>query len=265
VPFPLRRGVPRALYLAAARRARAVMAISEGTRRSVGDVGVPADKITVVPNVMRTDELRFTAEGRRRVRERLGIPADAVVVGAISRFHPKKRNDVVVDAVVALDDPRVHLVLAGDGETGADLRRCAEPLGDRAHFVSTPGDDVAEVLSAFDVSVFCPSPTEGAPRAVILAMLAGRACVSTGREGVHDLIPDGGGEILSPENDVDALRDVLATYRDDPALRERHGRVAAEYAVATYDRAVVAALAGDVLLGRPTTVPAGTHEEAERR
>ena len=256
VPHPLRRGAPRTLYLAAARRAAAVMAISEGTRRSVGGVGVPAEKITVVPNVMRTEDLRFTDAGRARVRARLGIPADAVVVGAISRFHPKKRNDVVVDAVVALDREaretgarEVHLILAGAGETEDDLRRRAAPLGAHAHVLATPGDDVADVLSAFDVSVFCPSPTEGAPRAVILAMLAGRACVSTGAEGVADLIPDGGGRILAPENDVEALRAVLAQYRDDPALRARHGAVAEGYAVATYDRAVVAARAEDVLLG----------------
>ena len=267
VPFPLRRGVPRALYLAAARRAAAVMAISEGTRRSVTEVGVPAGRVTVVPNVMRTGELAFTPTGRARVREGLGIPADAFVVGAISRFHPKKRNDVVVDAVVALDrasreagGPPVHLLLAGEGETEADLRRRAEPLGARAHVVATPGGDVAEVLSALDVSVFCPSPTEGAPRAVILAMLAGRACVSTGAEGVADLIPVDGGRIISPENDVEALRTVLAGYRDDPELRARHGAVAAEYAVATYDRAVVAARAEEVLLGRPAAPR--IHQEA---
>lgn len=255
VPFPLRKGLPRALYLAAARRASAVMAISEGTRRSVSDVGVPSGKVAVVPNVMRADELAFSEDGRRRVRKELGIPDDAFVVGAISRFHPKKRNDVVVDAAVALSQegsdaaPNVHLVLAGDGETEADLRRRAEPLGDRCHVVATPGAEVADVLSAFDVSVFCPSPTEGAPRAVILAMLAGRACVSTGAEGVHDLIPEDGGEILSPENDVEALRAVLARYRDDPALRARHGAVAAAYAAATYDRGVVAARAEGVLSG----------------
>ena len=50
------------------------------------------------------------------------------------------------------------------------------------------------MLSAFDVSVFCPSPTEGAPRAVILGMLASRPCLSTGAEGVADMImPEFGG------------------------------------------------------------------------
>jgi glycosyltransferase involved in cell wall biosynthesis len=252
VPFPLRRGVPRLLYLAAARRAAAVLAISEGTHRSITDVGVPASKVTVVPNVMRTDELGFSPSGRARVRLRLGVPSDAFVVGCISRFHPKKRNDVVVDAVLALDDPRVHLVLAGDGDTEADLRARARPLGDRVHVIPTPGEDVADVLSAMDVSVFCPSPTEGAPRAVILAMLAGRACVSTGREGVHDLIPADGGRICAPENDVEALRSLLAVYRDDEDLRARHGAVATELARRVYDRRTVARRAVELLLGEDT-------------
>lgn len=251
VPFPLRRGLPRQLYLAAARRASAVLAISEGTRRSVVAVGVPEDRVVVAPNVMRTDELSFSPDGRARVREQLGIPSDAFVVGCISRFHPKKRNDVVVDATIALDDPRVHLLMAGSGETEDDLREQALALGDRVHFVPTPGADVADVISAFDVSVFCPSPTEGAPRAVILAMLAGRACVSTGAEGVHDLIPEDGGHILAPENDAEALRDVLARYRDDEALTARHGARAADEARRTYDRAVVAAQVEAVLTGRP--------------
>ncbi|HEY0777140.1 MAG TPA: glycosyltransferase family 4 protein [Gemmatirosa sp.] len=251
VPFPLRRGLPRQLYLAAARRAAAVLAISEGTRRSVVEVGVPEDRVVVAPNVMRTDELSFSPAGRARVRQQLGIPSDAFVVGCISRFHPKKRNDVVVDATIALDDPRVHLLMAGSGETEDALREQARALGDRVHFVPTPGADVADVISAFDVSVFCPSPTEGAPRAVILAMLAGRACVSTGAEGVHDLIPQDGGHILAPENDAAALRDVLARYRDDEALMARHGARAADEARRTYDRAVVAAQVEAVLTGEP--------------
>ncbi len=105
VPFPLRKGLPRRAYLHAGEHAALVMAISEGTRRSVADVGVPEEKIVVVPNVMRADEIRFTEAGRARVRSELGIPQEAFVVGCISRFHPKKRNDVVVDAVTALDDP----------------------------------------------------------------------------------------------------------------------------------------------------------------
>jgi glycosyltransferase involved in cell wall biosynthesis len=242
VPFPLRRGVPRRAYLSAARRAALVMAISEGTRVSVTDVGVPSAKVVVVPNVLRTDEIRFSAEGRARVRAQLGIPADAFVVGCISRFHPKKRNDVVVRAVRALDDERAHLILAGDGETEAELRELAAPLGDRAHFIATPGTEVPDVLSAFDVSVFCPSPTEGAPRAVILGMLASRPCLSTGAEGVADMIMPEFGGIASPENDPAALRALLMRYIDDSDRVAREGAAARAYAERTYAAPVVAEL-----------------------
>jgi glycosyltransferase involved in cell wall biosynthesis len=241
VPFPLRRGLPRRAYLAAARQAALVLAISEGTRRSVAEVGVEESKIVVVPNVLRTEEIRFSAQGRARVRQELGISAEAFVVGCISRFHPKKRNDVVVRAVQDLEDPRVHLILAGDGETESELRELAAPLGERAHFISTPGADVPDVLSAFDVSVFCPSPTEGAPRAVILGMLASRPCLATGAEGVADMIAPEFGGISSPENEPDALQALISRYLDDPARLAREGSAARAYAEQTYAAPVVAA------------------------
>ncbi len=240
VPFPLRKGIPRRAYLRAAEDARLVMAVSQGTLESVRDVGVDSAKLVVVPNVLRTDEIRYTEQGRARVREELGIPSDAFVVGCISRFHPKKRNDVVVSAVCELEDPRVHLILAGDGETEAQLRELAAPLGARAHFISTPGSEVPDVLSAFDVSVFCPSPTEGAPRAVILGMLASRPCLSTGAEGVSDMISAEFGGIASPENDSAALRALLERYLEDPQRAAREGAAARAHAERTYAAPVVA-------------------------
>jgi glycosyltransferase involved in cell wall biosynthesis len=240
VPFPLRKGLPRAAYLAAARRVPLVMAVSEGTRRSVTDVGVDADSVVVVPNVLRTEEIRYTEAGRARVRGELGIPPDAFVVGCISRFHPKKRNDVVVAAVRELDDESAHLILAGDGETESELRSLAAPLGGRAHFIATPGSEVPDVLSAFDVSVFCPSPTEGAPRAVILGMLASRPCLSTGPEGVADMITPEIGGIADPENDPASLRGLLVRYLEDPQRAAREGAAARAHAERTYAAPVVA-------------------------
>ena len=238
VPFPLRRGLPNTVYRLAARRAALVMAVSAGTRDSVGTVGVPTSRVYVVPNAMRTDSIGFTAQGRARVRDTLAIPEDAFVVGCISRFHPKKRNDVVVDAVSRL--PGAHLILAGEGETEPSLRAQARDLGGRAHFIATPGSEVGDVLSAFDVLVFCPSPTEGAPRAVILGMLAERPCLATGAEGVADMITSEVGAICSPENDPEVLVSLLRRYLDDPELRSRHGAAARTYAERVYAAPVVA-------------------------
>jgi glycosyltransferase involved in cell wall biosynthesis len=255
VPFPLRKGVPHRAFLAAAERAALVMAVSEGTRRSLAEVGIDPGKLVMVPNVLRTEEIRYSEEGRARVRAQLGIPADAFVVGCISRFHYKKRNDVVIDAVLALGNPRVHLILAGSGEEESRLRELAAPLGERVHFIATPGADVSDVLSAFDVSVFCPSPTEGAPRAVILGMLASRPCLSTGAEGVADMITPEIGGIASPENDPASLRALIEPYLNDAQRIEREGAAARAHAERTYAAPVVAELIEGLLMKATGAAP----------
>jgi glycosyltransferase involved in cell wall biosynthesis len=245
----MRAGPGRWAYAVASRGAAAVLAVSEGTRRSAIAAGVDADKVSVLPNAMRTGEIRFSETGRARVRAELGIPTDAFTVGCISRFHPKKRNDVVIDAVRSLDGS-AHLILAGAGDSGPELRARAAPLGERAHFLPTPGAAVGDLLSAFDVSVFCPSPAEGQPRSVILGMLAGRPCVSTGTEGVSDLIEDDIGAIAFPENDPEALVEVLRRYENDPDRVRQEGSLAAKRARERFDAAVVAARAERLLEGQ---------------
>jgi glycosyltransferase involved in cell wall biosynthesis len=247
VPRQMSRGLGGRAYAGAGRATSLVLAVSEKTRQSVIDAGVAAGKVVFLPNAMRTDEIRFSEQGRARVREELGIPAEAFTVGCISRFNHKKRNDVVVDAVAALGGDE-HLILAGAGETEDELRARAAALGERAHFLATPGAAVGDVLSAFDVSVFCPSPTEGQPRAVILGMLAERPCVSTGAEGVADLLEDSFGTIVSPENDPAALTAILRSYADDPERIQREGPLAARSARERFDAAVVAEGAEQLIL-----------------
>lgn len=247
VPFPLRRGVPGAAYRRAARGVRAVVCVSEGTRRSVVEAGVPAARVHVLPNVVSAGDIRFRPEARARIRTELGVGDDAFVVGCMSRFHPKKRNDVLIDAVVALDDARVHLVLAGEGETEEELRARAAPLGDRAHFVPTPGDRASELLSGCDLAAFCPSPTEGEPLAIVVPMLCGRPVVSGGAEGALGLIEPGAGAIAQPDHDPAAMAALIAAYRDDPARLAREGAEARRRAAAAHDAAAIAARAEALL------------------
>lgn len=240
VPRPLRGGPAGALYRRAARDVAVVLAVSAGTRDSLVAAGLPAERIEVVPNVMDPDAVVFDAAARERVRAQLGIPAGAFTVGCVSRLHPKKPLDVLVRAVQRLD-PATHLVIAGDGETEAALRTLAAPLGRRAHFLPTPHRRIGEVLSALDVSVFCPSPTEGAPRAVIYAMLASRPVVSSGPEGVADMIEPGTGAIVDPEHDDAALAACLAAYEHDPERVAREGAAGRALAVQRYDGVRIAA------------------------
>lgn len=249
VPAPLRRGVAGALYRRAGRDVRAVLCVSEGTRRSVVDAGLPAARTHVVPNVVDPRVVGFRPAARAAGRAALGVPDDAFVVGCMARFHPKKRTDVLVDAVLLLGDPRVHLVLAGEGETRDELRRRAAPLGRRAHFLPVPGDAAADVVSCWDLAAFCPSPTEGAPLAVVVPMLCGRPVVATGPEGTAGLMGPGAGAVAGPEHDVPAVAALLAAYRDDPGRLRAEGAHARRTVAALHDPDAVAARAERLLLG----------------
>jgi glycosyltransferase involved in cell wall biosynthesis len=240
VPRQLRSGAPNALFRRAARDVAAVLAVSAGTRDSLVEAGIDGAIVAVVPNVMDLDAVRFDPAARARVRGELGIPPGAFTVGCVSRLHPKKPIDVLIGAASALG-PDVHLLIAGDGDAESNLKALgASLLGDRAHFLPTPHRAIADVLSALDVSVFCPSPTEGAPRAVIYAMEASRPVVATGPEGVADMIEPGMGEIALPEHDVAATAAVLAAYRDDPERVAREGARGRALAVERYDGARIA-------------------------
>jgi glycosyltransferase involved in cell wall biosynthesis len=242
----MRTGPGNWAFRLAAGRVQTVMVISAGTRDSLIEAGVAADKVAVVPNALRVQELGFSPAGRERNRREMAIADDAFVVGCTSRFHPKKRLDVLIDAVLTLG-PEVHLVLAGAGETEAALRKRAAPLGERVHFLPTPGEHPNELFSAFDICAFCPGPTEGSPTSVILGMLAGRACVATGAEGVAGLLGDGVGAVATPENDPRATAACIEAYATDPERARHEGELAADRARARFAAPRVAELAERLL------------------
>ncbi len=225
VPLPMRHGPARLAYALAARRARRIMAISQGTRRTVIEAGVPAAKVDVVPNLVDVDAVKPDPRARVELRETWGAGEQTLVVGLISRFQRRKRNDVVIDAMAHLDG-EVLLVIAGEGEEEANLRERAAPYGDRVRFVPNVRGHVEAFLSACDLLVFAPSPTEGEPRVIVMSQLVGVPVIATDAEGAQGLIPPGGGTIVSPAHDPQALARTLAAYRDDRERCLREGATA---------------------------------------
>ncbi len=234
VPPQMRSGPARRLYSLAARRARRIMAVSEGTRRTVVDTGVPAGKVQVVPNLVDVHAVGFDAEGRARLRRSWGADEQTVVVGCISRFQRRKRNDVVIDAMAHLEGD-LQLVIAGEGEQERALRERAAPYGERVRFVPNVRGHVEEFLSACDLLVFAPSPTEGEPRVIVMAQLVGVPVIATDPEGAEGLIFQGGGTIVSPSHDPRALAAAIDAYRADPERRLREGETARQRILESHD------------------------------
>ena len=235
VPPPMRHGPARVLYALAARRARRILAVSKGTADTVVSAGVSAEKVVVVPDLVNLHRVEFDAESRIHMRRSWGAGEQTLVLGCISRFQRRKRNDVLIDAMAHVDGD-VLLVLAGEGDEERALRARAAPYGERVRFVPNVRGHVEAFLSACDLLAFAPSPTEAdRPRVIVMAQLVGLPILATHPEGAEVLRRSGVGRIVSPHNDPRAFAAAIAVYRDYPELRRREGEAARRRILETYD------------------------------
>ena len=156
------------------------------------------------------------------------------IVLFLSRLHPKKHPDLLIDAFarVCAADPALHLVLAGPGDDGyvETLRQRARALHveDRVLFTGLlSGDAVREAYRAAEVFVL-PSAHENFGIAAVEAMAMGCATIISRH---LDLAPEiaNAGAAVSVELDSDSLAGALKTLLEDGAQREALGTRGREF------------------------------------
>jgi glycosyltransferase involved in cell wall biosynthesis len=194
----------------------------------IDHVGLPADKLVVIPNGVDlpveppASRQETRAELALSAAEGLDLPPDAPVIGAVCRLDPLKGLNFLLQALARLAG--VWLVVVGDGPERDRLVALTVELG-LAGRVCWAGQrrDVSRLLSAFDLFVQ-PSLHEGLPNAVLEAMAAGLPVVATAVGGTPEAVVDGVTGLLVPPADVEALAQALAGLLADPERRQRLGR-----------------------------------------
>jgi len=183
----------------------------------------PAERIEVVYNAVRLE--RFGASAPPDLRKELGGEGRPLVL-TCARLDEQKGHDVLLRAAAEL--PGVAFALAGEGPLRAELEALAAELGlsDRVRFLGRR-DDVPALLAACDVFAL-PSLYEGSSLAVLEAMAARRAVVSSAIGGTEELIEDGRSGLLVAPGDSEALRGALERALGDASLREALAAAARE-------------------------------------
>ena len=169
----------RGLYLASELFSDATIAVSDVVRERLVHWGVPARKITVIPNGIEIAPLAFDAAARARTREQFGIGPDTYVIGALGRIDENKRVELTVEAAAPLLGERCKILVIGRGDYRAQVEAVAARLGVSDHVIFGGFQpDTAAMMAGFDLYV-ASSVQETFGLAILEAMASGLPVIYT--------------------------------------------------------------------------------------
>ena len=193
--------------------------------------GAPAEKISVVHygkafTWLSDDDVNVA---RRDLRAELGLAEDAPLLGMVCRLVEQKGVPYALEALrrVGGEFPGAHLVIAGDGEKAAELRRLAAALGvaDRVHWLGWR-QDALDLMAAFDV-LLAPSLWEGFGLVLLEAMSRRLPVIASRVSAIPEVVRHGETGYLIEPRDVDALAKAIARLLRDRALCKHMGLLGA--------------------------------------
>ena len=205
-----------------------VLAVSQAERTQLAGMGVPETALRVVPNPVDLEEFRAPISPGA-FRARFQLPPGPLVM-FLGKLTPRKRLDIVAQAMARLQRPDCHLVIAGnDMGAGAATRALIRRLGLDARTCFTDllvGRQRLEALTDADVLVY-PSQQEAFGLVPLESLLCGTPVVVANDSGCAEVVKATGGGQIVPVGDPEALAHSIARVLDDP----EHWRSAAARAV----------------------------------
>ncbi|MBR8835689.1 MAG: glycosyltransferase [Stigonema ocellatum SAG 48.90 = DSM 106950] len=158
---------------------------------------------------------------RREMASDLGLDEETRFILFAGRLHPQKDPILLLHAFAALNDPNVHLLIAGDGELAAEIRGEIGKLGLSGRvtmFGAITQKELAplhRISNAFVLS----SAYEGLPLVVLEALASGTPVITTRCGETPKLLAADSGIVCwerTPACIADALRKVLLHPDDYP-------------------------------------------------
>jgi glycosyltransferase involved in cell wall biosynthesis len=193
--------------------------------------GVPAEKVTVVPNGV--DVSRFRPPDRDdALAARLGIRREDFVVGVVSSLARYEGIEYLITAVSRLraGGHSVRALIVGEGEQRRSLELHAACLGVEEHvrFAGrVPHESVLPYYGLIDVFAI-PRPAMRVSELVtplkpFEAMACGRAMVVSRLPALHETVSEGETGLCFRPDDADDLARTLESLVDDPGRRHELG------------------------------------------
>lgn len=204
-----------------------VVTLSGPMRADLIARGVPAERITIVPNGISAQVLDLPADAAA-VREQDGLPREGTWVGAVTSVVHYEGLNVLLDAVARarMDGADVRAAIVGDGLAWPELAAQVRALG-LQEVVHLPGrvpreqarrwlarlDVVAVPRQQHEVTQLVP------PLKVMEALGAGRPVVVSALPALTEIVQDGHTGLVVPPGSTEELATALVRLSADEVLR----------------------------------------------
>lgn len=212
------------------RNSQAVVTVSEGLRRAVVELGVPAERVHTIYQGI--DPEVFHRGGRLDARARVGLTAQSAQLLWVGRMVDVKALNILLEACVELKLRQVEFQLwvVGEGPLRPELEQAARDGGleSQVQFVGPVGhDQLADWYGAADVTLLT-SWWEGLPNVLRESLACGTPFVSTNVGSIPE-IADPEFCVLVDPGDPGGLADGIITV-----LNGDHRQAAARYVPRTW-------------------------------
>jgi glycosyltransferase involved in cell wall biosynthesis len=178
-----------------------------------------AERVTYYRNSVDTDifyplSVTEREQQRQQLAQKLGLSATTRFILFAGRLHPQKDPLLLVRSLSALNQPDVHLLIAGDGELAAAVRMEVAQLGLTQQVTMLGAVDRAELADLHRLASICilTSAYEGLPLVVLEALACGTPIVTTRCGDMPQVLAPGSGIICqarSPSAIATAIESVL--------------------------------------------------------
>ncbi len=209
--FPNNSIVQKHILISALKHSKIVTANSKALLEQAKEF-YPDFKGTVIPSPMETDD--YPVEQ---------VTSDKKYIFSMGRFEHKKGFDILIKAFYFMKNEDVELWIAG---RGSEFERCKNLIWsfNLEHKVKLLGyQERSNIIKLYKECLFFVLPARRAPcdRTMLEAMVAGKALIACGVDGVPEMIKQDIGIIVPPENPK-ALADAMITLLHDDELRRRY-------------------------------------------
>jgi len=221
------KSVAQAIEKQVFRNAAAIIVVSRALRDHLSSLGLPAEKIHVIPNAV--DCEKFDPKfGGDKIRNKYGL-GNKKIIGYIGNFDPYHGVNTLVEVTTEIIAERddAHLLLVGDGLTRASLEdhvRKDESLTRHVTFAGkVDHEDLPGYVGAFDVGVLPNSNSYGSPMKIFEYMAMAKPTVAPRLPPVEEILTHNRNGLLFEPGSKPELKQALLHMLEDEEVRTRLG------------------------------------------